>query len=425
MWESLLPDEPIPFAPDFVWGVASSAFQAEGGDVPNDWVDQARRGEVPPNPGNGFFERYAEDFRLLAQLGFRHYRLSVEWSRVEPERGRFDPKALDHYRSVCDAANEAGLTPWVNLFHFTHPRWLVARGGLLAASGQGDFLRYAEHTVSALAPHATHWHSQNESMVYVLLGYLTGEFPPEIADGDAAAAMTETVARLHAGTYGIVKAADSRNTVATIEVYIDYHAEDPDDPENVEGVASLDRWYNATLLEGLGSGVLPLPGRDPVEIPGLQGALDVYGLNYYNATRVGPSGIGHWSDQPDPPIDAMGRAVHPAGLEQGLLRVADALPGVPLLVTENGCPTTDEDFRIRYIAAHLWALERARRAGAPVGGWFHWTAVDNYEWKHGYSDARFGLIGFDPTTGERTPRRAAEFLRRVISDGELRPEHLP
>jgi hypothetical protein len=110
-WTPLLPREPIRFPTDFLWGTGSSAFQAEGGDVPNDWVDLARSGDVPPNPGNGFLERYAEDFRLLAELGFRHYRLSVEWSRVEPERGRFAEQAFDHYRAVCDAASEAGLTP--------------------------------------------------------------------------------------------------------------------------------------------------------------------------------------------------------------------------------------------------------------------------------------------------------------------------
>jgi beta-glucosidase len=89
-WAPLLPTAPIRFPADFAWGVASSAFQAEGGDVANDWVDAARAGRVPPNPGNGFWERHAEDFALVAGLGFRHYRLSVEWSRVEPERGRFD-----------------------------------------------------------------------------------------------------------------------------------------------------------------------------------------------------------------------------------------------------------------------------------------------------------------------------------------------
>jgi beta-glucosidase len=130
-WASLLPREPVRFPRDFAWGVASSAFQSEGGAVANDWVDAARAGRVPPNPGNGFWEDAESDLELVAGLGFGHYRLSVEWSRVEPERGRFDEAALDRYRAICDAATAAGVTPWVNLFHFTHPRWFAARGGFL------------------------------------------------------------------------------------------------------------------------------------------------------------------------------------------------------------------------------------------------------------------------------------------------------
>jgi beta-glucosidase len=121
----------------------------------------------------------------------------------------------------------------------------------------------------------------------------------------------------------------------------------------------------------------------------------------------------------------MGRAVHPGGLEAGLLRVARALPGVPLLVTENGTPTTDERFRIRYVAAHLHALDRARQAGAPVGGYFHWTAVDNYEWLHGFGPARFGLIGFDPASGERHVKASGRWLAQTIARGGFAPGDVP
>jgi beta-glucosidase len=422
MWEALLPTQPIHFPADFMWGVASSAFQAEGGDVANDWVELARRGDVPRNPGNGFWERHAEDFALVAALGVKHYRLSVEWSRVEPERGRFDARAIDGYRAICDAAVAAGLTPWVNFFHFTHPRWLAARGGLLEPAGRADFLRYVETVGRALAPHVRHFHVQNESLVYVFGAYLTGEMPPGLRDGEAAVRMTRAVLELHAGAHAILKAIDSGCTVATIEVWLDYHAEDPGDPAQVATAERFDRWYNGAWLGGLATGRLEIPGREPVEIPGLRGAADYYGFNYYNAIALGPSGVRSYSDRADAPVDAMGRHVYPRGMEQALVRVAKALPGLPILVTENGCPTTDEAFRIRYVAAHLAALDRARCAGADVRGYFHWTAVDNYEWRAGFSDARFGLIGFDPDTLERRPKRSAAWLRELIARGALLPE---
>jgi beta-glucosidase len=424
-WASLLPAEPIRFGSGFAWGVASSAFQAEGGDVPNDWVALAREGRMPPNPGNGFWDRAEEDMRLVAGLGVRNYRLSVEWSRVEPERGRFDEGAIDRYKAICDAATAAGITPWVNLFHFTHPRWFVERGGFLVPENHDDFRRYVERLGRALSPHAREFHSQNESMVYVFGGYLIGELPPFVRDRGKAYAMTRAVLRLHADAYRILKEIDAENRITTIEVYLDYRPEDPEDAENERTVVGFDRWYHGSVLDGLATGKIELPGEEPEEVPGLRGALDAYGLNFYSSTRLGPSGVGSYSDVDDPPIDVMGRAVHPRGLEAGLRRVAEALPGVPLLVTENGCPTTDETFRIRYVAAHLAALDRARRVGVPVDGYFHWTAVDNYEWQHGFSDARFGLIGFEPESGKRFVKASGLWLANVIDSGVLDPATIP
>jgi beta-glucosidase len=422
----------VRFAPEFLWGVASSAFQAEGGEVPNDWVDAARAGRVPQNPGNGFFERAEEDFRIVAGLGLRHYRLSVEWSRVEPERSRFDAAALDRYRAICEAAREAGLTPWVNLFHFTHPRWFAARGGFLEPANRADFLRYVERVGRALAPHARHFHVQNESMVYVLSSYLLGQNPPFVRDGAAAFAMTRTVLELHAEGYRILKSIDPGLTVATIEVYLDVSPADPSDEGQQRFVDRFDDWYHGVLLEALATGWIRLPDHEPVEVPHLASALDFYGFNYYSSTTLGvpPPGSasappGRAGPSPRAPLDSMGRPVVPDGMERGLLRVARALPGVPILVTENGCPTTDEDFRIRYIAAHLAALDRARQAGADVRGYFHWTAVDNYEWHQGFSDARFGLIGFDPATLARRVKRSCEWLHGVIETGVLDPSKLP
>jgi len=444
-WLPLLPAAPIRIAPPaarpagspplpggssgagegFAWGVASSAFQAEGGDVPNDWVAAARAGRVPANPGNGFWERAEDDFRLVAGLGIGHYRLSIEWSRVEPEPGRFDERAIDRYRAVCDGARAAGLVPWVNLFHFTHPLWFAERGGFLDTRNHPAFLRYVERLGRALVPHAAHFHVSNESMVYVLASYFLGENPPFLRDPAAAFAMTRHVLVLHADAYRILKGLEPQPTVATIEVYLDPRAEDPADEGQRAAAARFDAWYHGTLLEALATGWIRAPQREPEEVPHLRGALDLYGLNFYSSTSFGAAGPGTFSDRPDAPRDALGRAVHPGGLEAGLLRVARALPGVPLLVTENGCPTGDETFRIRYIAAHLAALDRARRQGAPVGGYFHWTAVDNYEWRHGFGPARFGLVGFDPHTGARAVKASGRWLAEVIRDGVLDPARVP
>lgn len=243
----------------------------------------------PANPGNGVFERAEQDFALVASLGLGHYRLSVEWSRVEPEEGRFDETALDRYRRIGDAARVAGLTPWVNFFHFTHPRWLAARGGFLAPGGRDAFLRYLDRAGRALRGHARHFHVQNESMVYVAGAYLTGEMPPFLRDGAASFAMTRTVLGLQAEGYRILKGLDPGATVATIEVYLDVQPRDPGDPRHRLFAERFDAWYHGVLLEALATGWVRVPGQEPVELPQLRDALDAYGFNYYAPTRLPPA----------------------------------------------------------------------------------------------------------------------------------------
>ena len=420
-WAPILPQSSMAIPSDFLWGIASSAFQSEGGDVPNDWVAAGRAGRVPVNPGNGFWDRYADDFALVASLGIRHYRLSVEWSRVEPEAGRFDEGALDRYRAICDAATAAGLTPWVNVFHFTHPQWIAESGGFRSAENRDAFARYAERVARALAPHARHFHTQNESMVYVLAAYFMGENPPFVRDPTVAFEMARHVLELHARGYAIIHEAVANAIVATIEVYLPLIAEDA---ASAPAAERFDEWYHRALLRGLATGVVELPTREPETMPGLKGAVDLYGFNYYSASSIGPNGVRSYADYPNAPTDAMKRRVCPEQMVRGLQRVADALPGVPIVITENGCPTTDETFRVRYIASHLAAALRAREAGIDVRGYFHWTAVDNYEWHHGFGGARFGLIGFDPKTLQRRIKTSGRWLSRVIAQNRLDPADL-
>ncbi len=421
-WAPILPQQPIRIPERFLWGLASSAFQSEGGEVANDWVEAARAGRVPVNPGNGFWRRAEEDLALAAALGFHHYRLSVEWSRVEPEDGRFDQQAIDRYIAICDAAAAVHVTPWVNFLHFTLPTWVARSGRLRNPVNRDRFWRYLEHVARALAGHARYFHTQNESIVNVLSSYLLGETPPFLRDAELTFEMVRHVLALHARGYRILHEVVPDATVATIEVYAPLIASSP---EFEPAVAFFDSWYHGTLLRALRTGVVELPGREAEEIPGLRGAVDLYGFNYYVATALGPDGPAAYAAHDPAPIDTMGRRVCPQEMERGLRRVADALPGVPIVVTENGCPTEDEDFRIRYIAAHLAATLRARAAGVDVRGYFHWTAVDNYEWQYGFGPQRFGLIGFDPLTLERRVKASGRWFAEMIRGGVLDPATIP
>ena len=90
---------PMGFPSDFWWGTGASSTQSEGAAPASDWFREEQRGTYPRSgDGNGFGTRYAEDFALYAEHGLRHHRLSIEWARIEPEEGRRDPAAIEHYR---------------------------------------------------------------------------------------------------------------------------------------------------------------------------------------------------------------------------------------------------------------------------------------------------------------------------------------
>ena len=104
------------FPDGFLWGTATAAHQVEGGNWNNDWwawehAPGTRCAEVSGDACDHLW-RYPADLDILAELGFGAYRLSLEWSRIEPEEGEFSIAALDHYRRVIAACRpRAGPRP--------------------------------------------------------------------------------------------------------------------------------------------------------------------------------------------------------------------------------------------------------------------------------------------------------------------------
>ncbi len=414
----------VTFPDGFIWGTAASAHQAEGGHTADDWWDfehePGRIADGQASTGNGFAQHYAEDFAAFAALGLPHHRLSVDWARVEPTEGRIDPVGLDHYRRVVDAALAAGAEPWVNLHHFVNPRWFAAKGAFLREENLDHWRRYVETVATALVPRGVrHWHTMNEPLAYSGASYLGAMFPPCHSDMGEFRAVTTNLFRAHAVGYAALKEAGAE-TVATIHALTEAVPLDPDDPADA-GLADLvDTVQNRLPIEAHTTGVLPWPDA-PVEIPGLAGSADLFGANWYHAVSVDsrrPFEYASYVPPGEGRRTQLGNAPWAEGLYRVLLRLRDADVGVPLLVAENGIGTDDDAWRIEFLAAHLQAVGLAVAAGADVRGYFHWTSVDNFEWVHGYT-ARFGLVGFDPATGERHPKPSAAWLGGVARAGAL------
>jgi beta-glucosidase len=395
-----------------MWGTGASSTQCEGAAPASDWWAWERAGHAPLSlDGNGFGARYAEDFKLLARLGLTHHRLSIEWARLEPEPGKRDPAAVDHYRAVLEAAREAGIAPWVCLHHFTLPRWFADDGGFLVpANRTGTWARHVEFVADAFGDLVSGWQPVNEPNYYGLLAYGGDGWPPG-HDDPAERSVVEEAIQL-ATAEAAVRLRRTGAPVASIFGLSPAIAMDGDPSSAAAATAHDDTFWSP----GLGlfrDGVLRVPGREPVERADLAGAFDLIGFSYY--ATVGFRGGRPARYPAGAAASPLGYGIHPDGLGLVLERLHADLPGTPLLVAEYGIGTDDDDQRAAYLQRGLEITHAALARSVDVRGFFHWTAVDNYEWLHGY-DVRFGLIDAD-----RNVKPSAAVLAReaTVSSSEL------
>ncbi len=372
----------------FMWGTGASSTQCEGAAPASDWLAWEEAGRAPVSgEGNGFARRYAEDFGLLASLGLRHHRLSIEWARIEPEPGRRDPAAVEHYRAVLQAARQAGVEPWVCLHHFTLPRWFADSGGFLAEDNRRRaWTAHVEFMAETFGDLVYGWQPVNETNYYANIAYRGGGWPPGHNDRDQAAQAAEAI---HLATAeAAVRLKQTGGPVASIYGLSPIVTRD-DEPATARLAARATEVNWTTWLDLVREGRLEVRGRTPIFRPDLAGCFDLIGFSYYSTMGVA---AGRIVPHPDgAPVSPLGYGIWADGVGLVLERLSEELPGTPLLVAEYGIGTEDDTQRAAYLARGLEVVNQALAGGADVRGFFHWTAVDNYEWRHGY-DVAFGLM---------------------------------
>jgi beta-glucosidase len=387
----------------FIWGTGASSTQTEGASPASDWWDWERGGRAPiSGEGNNFGTRYAEDFEALAELGLTHHRLSIEWARIEPEEGRRDANAIAHALEILQAARDAGITPWVCLHHFTLPRWFALRGGFLVDANRTTFWRrHVEFMAETFGDLVGGWKPVNETNYYAGAAYGGRGWPPGHTNRDERALAAE---QIHLAT--AEAAALLRQTDRPVASIFGLSCEMPLD-EDVATVRVTRSLRAVNWGAGIGlyrDGVLRVPGRQPVDRPDLAGCYDLFGFSYYATMGVSHGEVVRYPT--DAPASPLGYGIWAGGLGLVLDRLHDELPGTPLLVDEYGIGTANDTERAEYLEDGLRVLHDAIVRGIDVRGFFHWTAVDNYEWLHGY-DVSFGIIDAD-----RRVRPSAEVLAR-------------
>ena len=379
------------FPPDFLWGASTSAHQTEGGNVGSDWWRLEHSGlpffvESSADACDSF-HRFGEDIDLLAEAGLASYRFSIEWARIEPAPGEFSQAALDHYQRMVDHCRDRGVEPVVTLHHFTNPAWLREEGGWTAPTTVERFGRFVERALSGLGELSRICTINEPNMIATYAGLLSGQA------GASAGPDPSVTDNLVAAHHLAVSAAHGAGLRAGLTLAMTAYCTDGS-TEAEDAVAAL---------------------RGPDEDVYISAARsdDFLGVQAYTrrfATAAG--GVlphGHDVDGPAPTQTLTGWNVYPESIGDCLRRAHELAPALPLLVTENGIATADDEQRIAYTTQALQSVLAALDDGVPVEGYYHWSLLDNFEWIHGYGPT-FGLVAVDRQTFVRTAKPSLSWL---------------
>jgi len=426
-------DGAIRFPAGFLWGAATSAHQVEGDNRWNDWWRwECREGAPGGSPRSGdacrHWERFDADFALAAADGHTAHRLSFEWSRIEPERGRIDAAAVAHYHDVLASLRRHGLTPVVTLSHFTLPLWVADAGGWESRDTIDRYCGFVRLCAREFGAEVDWWCTVNEPEVLAFRAYSEGLWPPHRRDDSAALVVIANQLEAHGRAYRVLHdedRADADGDGLAARVGFAKHVVQLEPRRRWSPLDRLRAHFeNAVFNEAVldapvtGTIALSIPGARGVRrhVPELANSLDWIGLNYYTRWLVDAAGrVPHVARAGAATTD-LGWEVYPQGLALAARRAA--LTGAPVLVTEHGFADADDDVRPRALVESLAALGRQAERGLPVLGYLHWSLMDNFEWADGWA-GRFGLYRVDapahPESRERT-RTAALYARIARSN---------
>ena len=404
----------IEFPEDFFWGAATSAYQVEGNNTNSDWWEWEKRIGLKEPSGEACrsYELYKQDFDLAKFLNHNAHRLSIEWSRIEPDEGKFSSKEIGHYRDVILFLRERNLEPIVTLHHFSNPRWFAELGGWLNRDADKYFSRFTETIVQALCDQVRFWVTINEPMVYAHHSYILGQWPPQERSFRKAKKVTANFIDSHIKAYRLIHSIYEQKKLSAplVTVAKNMQTFEPCNltPRDKFAAYLRNKLYNFEFIKKL------------IKYK----SLDFIGVNYYTRSLVETKG---WSvknllldvcegNHSQLKKNTLGWDIYPQGLYNLLLKLKKYK--LPVFILENGICTDDDKLRWDFIYEHLKSINSAMSEGVEVLGYIYWSLIDNYEWDKGFSP-RFGLIEVDYKTYQRNIRESAKKFSEVCKTGKL------
>ncbi len=434
------------FPSDFTWGVATAAFQIEGGGQsdgkgPSIWDRFCELPNAIADASNGLvacdhYNKWRDDIEMISDLGVNAYRLSISWPRVQPNgQGSWNSKGLDFYERIIDALLAKNLDASVTFNHWDLPDALQQMGGWANRDSVHRFVDYAQTIARRLGDRVHSYTTHNEPWVIAQLGHETGIFAPGIKHRGLAAQVSHHLLLSHGLTLQALRAEHQKAKLGIVLNLAPMHSatQSPEDLKKTElEDGRLLRWYMDPLFKGqYPADVLEFLGRDAPQVaPGdmahVQQPLDFLGVNYYSRSVVSASGT--WDVQKGGlPLTDMQWEVYPQGLTELLVRLHRDYPLPAVYITENGAAFKDEvingsvhdNLRVQYLQQHIAAVANAMDQGVPVAGYMVWSLMDNFEWASGY-EKRFGIVHIDYETQKRTLKDSALWYKQFLKQA---PRH--
>ena len=433
------------FPDGFLWGAATAAYQIEGaatedGRGPSIWDTFCRVPGAVKNGDTGdvacdHYHRYREDVELMRRLGLGAYRFSISWPRVMPQgRGPVNEPGLAFYDRLVDALLEAGIAPFATLYHWDLPQALQDEGGWPNRAMATAFAEYAGAVAERLGDRVAYWATLNEPVVSTLLGHYIGIHAPGVKNPFDALRASHHLLLGHGKAVEAVRAsagAGARVGIVNNMLHVEPATESAEDVAAARRFDGLyNRWYLDPIFKGEYPADLGIAAALPIEsgdMATIAAPIDFLGVNYYTRQLVAegaedpvlrfrlvrPEGEREFTD--------MDWEIYPEGLYEALTRVAREYAPPAVFVTESGAAFVDRpvDGRVEdpqrqaYLEAHVDAARRAIVAGVPLGGYFVWSLLDNFEWAEGYAK-RFGLVYVDYATQARTIKQSGEWYADVL-----------
>ena len=435
------------FPNDFIFGVATAAYQIEGSKFGNcgssHWDTWSETPGNVHNSDNGsiacdHYNRFYDDLDIIKSGGFDSYRFSTSWSRVMPDGKSVNSEGLDFYDRLVDGMIARGLKPNLTLYHWELPSYLADIGGWTNRDIAERFAEFTDVIINRIGDRIDHTATINEPWCVAWLSYFLGGQAPGIRDIRAAVRAMHHVMLAHGKALEVLKSHGQSNLGIVLNLG---HGEPASNTQaDINATKTFDaihtRWFMDSLFKGnypkdmLSKVEKYMPENFESDMKLISSPIDWLGVNYYTRGVIKAAPNEPWphfeGEEGALPKTQMGWEIYPEGLELLLKRIYnDYTNEIPIMITENGMANEDvvsndicdDPIRVKYFEDHLQAVIRCIAYGVPVKGFFGWSLLDNYEWAYGY-EKRFGLVHVDYKTQKRTPKASFKAFQKAISGNQ-------